>query len=131
MNSAAQDMWLIWLADVFRPEGAPTNQPQASPGEQAIIKPPSPERALQRDEGGTSLSLRRAWFSVTALTTTFTRIRGVRPTPQQMFLTPPEVSLDPRRAERQVTFMVNCQCHWFSKAANRRHISRISKHKNH
>jgi hypothetical protein len=76
MNSAAQDMCLIWLADVFRPEGAPTNQPQASPGEQAIIKPPSPERALQRDAGGTSLSFRRAWCSVGASTTPFTKLQG-------------------------------------------------------
>ena len=80
MRSTTRDMCLTWIANAFRPEGAPTNQPQASPGEQAIIKPPSTERAAQRDECGTSLRLRRAWSSVGALTTPFTKLQGVPPT---------------------------------------------------
>jgi hypothetical protein len=131
MRSVLRGACLTWIANAFRPEGAPTNQPQASPGEQATIKPPSPERAAQRDEGGTSLSLRRAWFSVGALTTPFTKLQGLPLTAQKLFFTGPEVSIDLRRAERQIAFMVICQAHWFFEAANQWHVTRIFKGRNH
>jgi hypothetical protein len=55
MRSVLRGACLTWMTNNFRPEGAPTNQPQASLGEQASWSTVSSTGFPMRPTSGTSV----------------------------------------------------------------------------